>query len=260
MIRSILSRIVHGPPSEEARLINAASAFARHVPHSFAYRDLTIACTDFLSVAWQIAETFGEERIRFEPRDRAPLIIDCGANVGITALYQQQRHPRARIIAYEPDPKVFACLERNLRVNGAQGVEARRAAVWVHSDGVSFNSDGADGGSVSEGSAATEVPSLRLREELLAHERIDLLKIDIEGAETDVLVDCGDVLQRVDRIFVEYHSHTARPQRLHELLAVLTANGFRYHLRGIGAAPMQPFLAPPAAPMDLQLDIHAFRS
>ena len=259
MIRSILSRIVHGPPSDEARLINEASAFARHAPHAFTYRSLTIACTDFLSVAWQIAETFGEERIRFESSQRAPLIIDCGANVGITALYQKQRHPHARIIAFEPDPAVFDCLERNLRVNGAIDVEARRAAVWIHPDGVAFTRDGADGGAVDAGSASALVPSVRLRDELSLHERIDLLKVDIEGAETDVLLDCGDVLQRVERLFVEYHSHTARPQRLHELLSVLAASGFRYHLRGIGAAPMQPFLVPPAEPMDLQLDIHAFR-
>lgn len=259
MIRRSISRIIHGPPSEEARLINTASVFPRHTPHAFRYRGWTITCTDFLSVAWQVAEVFGDERMRFEAQRPDPLIIDCGANVGISVMHQRWRHPQARIIAFEPDEAVFACLHRNLSTNGITDIECHRQAVWVHGDGVSFGREGADGGSILRAEDAVHVPSVRLRDVLLAHDTVDLLKIDIEGAETDVLLDCGDALSRVMRLYVEYHSFRDRPQRLHELLALLSAQGFRYYLHRIGAHHAQPFMALADAEMDLQLDIHAIR-
>lgn len=259
MMRRLISRIIHGAPSEEARLINAASAFPRHARHEFRYRGWSIECTDFLSVAWQVAEIFGEERMRFPAKRPDPLIIDCGANVGISVMHQRWRHPQARIVAFEPDEDVFACLERNLANNGIAGVECHRQAVWVHGDGVSFGREGADGGSILRATSATRVPSVRLRDVLLAHGDVDLLKIDIEGAETEVLLDCGDALGRVERILVEYHSFRDRPQRLHELLALLSAQGFRYYLRHVGVQQAQPFMAPAGTEMDLQLDIHALR-
>lgn len=259
MIRRAIARILHGRPSEEGRLINAASAFPRHAPHEFRYREWTIACTDFLSVAWQVAEIFGDERMRFPARGPRPVIIDCGANVGISVIYQRWRHPEARIIAFEPDEAVFACLERNLAANGITGVECLREAVWVHGGGASFGREGADGGSLLRESSTVKVPTVRLRDVLLAQGAVDLLKIDIEGAEAEVLLDCGDALSRVERLYVEYHSFRGRPQRLHELLALLAAQGFRYYLNRIGAHHAQPFMGLADAPMDLQLDIHAIR-
>ncbi|MFZ1693680.1 MAG: FkbM family methyltransferase [Flavobacteriales bacterium] len=260
MIRRTISRIVHGPPTEEARLINKASSFPRHAPHSFRYRDWTIRCTDFLSVAWQISELFGEERMRFSADDAQPLIIDCGANVGISVLYQKWRFPESRIIAFEPDEDVHRCLLSNLEENGIEGVECHRAALWVNDQGVSFGKEGADAGSILRTTSTVFVPSTRLRDLLLQHDRIDLLKMDIEGAETDVLLDCSDALSRVRRIYVEYHSFRDRPQQLHALLTMLASQGFRYYLNRIGTHHPQPFMGLTEAEMDLQLDIHAIRS
>ncbi|MBK9148630.1 MAG: FkbM family methyltransferase [Flavobacteriales bacterium] len=259
MIRRAISRFLHGPPSAEGRLINAASAFPRHTPHTFSYRQWTIQCTDFLSVAWQVAEIFGDERMRFPAPSHDPLIIDCGANVGISVMHQRWRHAKARIIAFEPDEAVFACLQRNLGTNGITGVECHRQAVWVHGEGVSFGREGADGGSILRTGDAVSVPSVKLRDVLISNGTVDLLKVDIEGAETEVLLDCGDALGGVQRLYVEYHSFRNRPQRLHELLALLAAQGFRYYLHRIGAHHAQPFMALADAEMDLQLDIHAIR-
>ncbi|MBK9174775.1 MAG: FkbM family methyltransferase, partial [Flavobacteriales bacterium] len=87
------------------------------------------------------------------------------------------------------------------------------------------------------------VPSVKLRDVLISNGTVDLLKVDIEGAETEVLLDCGDALGGVQRLYVEYHSFRNRPQRLHELLALLAAQGFRYYLHRIGAHHAQPFMA-----------------
>lgn len=258
MIRGLISRLLHGAPSEEARLLTTASRTPRFSPRTFTYRGYSLKVTDMLSVAWQIQEFFVEERLKFTARDVPPVIVDCGANVGMSVLYQRSVHPSARIICFEPDPKVYACLEENLRVNGIQGVECRREAVWINNEGVTFASEGADGGSISD--KGEQVVSVRLRDVLQQLPVVDLLKIDIEGAETDVLLDCDGHLANVRNLYVEYHSMRSEPQRLHDLLNLLQRNGFRYYIHRIGVHHQQPFVELEPGVMDMQLDIHAVRS
>ena len=259
MIRKLLALILFRRPSEEARLLAEASAFPRFTPCTFTYRGFTLRVTDMLSVAWQIQEFFVQERLKFTARNPDPVIIDCGSNVGVSVLYQRMHHSRARIMCFEPDPAVFACLEENLRMNGVTNVECRPEAVWVHGEGVEFASEGADGGSITVG-AGKLVPSVRLKTVLERFPEVDLLKIDIEGAETDVLLDAGDLLKRVRFLYVEYHSFQGAPQRLHQLLGVLSSQGFRYYINRIGVFHKRPFVGPESGIMDMQLDIHAVRS
>jgi hypothetical protein len=102
------------------------------------------------------------------------------------------------------------------------------------------------------------VPAITLPE-LVGEERIDLLKIDIEGAECEALIGQHQCLLGVDRVFVEYHSFAGRPQRLDELLATLRTAGFRAHLHCPLTSP-QPFLQRVVnQSMDMRLNIFAWR-
>lgn len=258
-MKDLIRRMIHGKPSEEARLIAKASAFPRYTPAVIRYKDFTIKVTDMLSVAWQIQEFFADERMRFSTANPRPVIVDCGANVGISILYYHVLCPEAKVICFEPDPAVFTCLKENIANNGIANVECRQEVVWVHGDGVSFGSEGADGGSVLRSENTRELPSVRLKEVLLQHEAIDLLKVDIEGAETEVLLDCAEALQRVKYLYVEYHSFPERPQELHRLLTLLAEQGYRYYVERIGVRHQHPFAGLEPAAMDLQLDIHAIR-
>lgn len=258
-MRSLVRRLVYGPPPEEDRLITAASRFPRYTPTVITFRDLRIKVTDMRSVAWQIKEFFGDQRLKFTCDRPDPVVIDCGANVGVSVLYFKRLFPQAHITCFEPDVAVFACLEENLRTNGVNDVVCRKEVVWVDDQGVSFGSEGADGGSILRTGNAMRLPSVRLREVLGQHASVDLLKVDIEGAETRVLLDCGEALDRVRNLFVEYHSMPGRPQELHDLLALLARNGFRYYIHRIGVYHRHPFAGLEQAPMDMQLDIHAVR-
>ncbi|TXI79588.1 MAG: FkbM family methyltransferase [Flavobacteriales bacterium] len=259
-MKQLIRRLVYGPPPEEDRLVAEATRFPRHMPTTIGFRDLHIRVTDMLSVAWQIKEFFGDERMKLRCGRPDPVVIDCGTNVGVSVLYLKKLFPAARITCFEPDPAVFACLEDNLRSNGITDVVCRREVVWVDDQGVSFGSEGADGGSILRTDNAVVLPSVRLRDVLEQHADIDLLKVDIEGAETTVLNDCGDALRRVRNLYVEYHSMPDRPQELHALLATLAANGFRYYIHRIGVYHRHPFAGLQEAAMDMQLDIHAIRS
>ena len=186
-------------------------------------------------------------------------IIDCGANVGLATIYLARRFPGARILAFEPDPKLFIALRSNCCAAGILAqVELVNAAVWTADGVVSFLSEGADGGKVAKESAdTTEVPAVRLAN--LIDGPIDFLKVDIEGAEVEVLLDLAKQLRHVERLFVEWHSMADERQRLDELLRVISAAGLRYHLQSEFAS-RSPFTHRGLhAGMDNQVNVFAYR-
>ncbi len=86
-----------------------------------------------------------------------------------------------------------------------------------------------------------------------------MLKLDIEGAEIDVLADCASLLPNVRNLFVEYHSFASQPQRLNDLFSILGKAGFRVHLQ-TQFGSRQPLLARQVQlGMDLQLNVFAYR-
>lgn len=233
----------------------------RYRPKTVAFFNYTMDVPDCQSFLWQFKEIFADENYRFQADTDTPLIYDCGANIGLDALYFKRLYPKARIKAFEADPAIAALLQKNLHTNGFTDVQVVGKAVWIADTTVSFASEGADGGAMTEDTGQMRVPAIRLKDWLLAEERIDLLKMDIEGAETAVIRDCGDALQRVKNIFIEYHAYVGQPQALDEILRILGGNGFRYFIRS-EADRKQPFVnrtnrKTPA--MDLQLNIFAYR-
>lgn len=211
------------------------------------------------------AAIWEHELYAFAPASPAPRIVDCGANVGLGVLWWKRRFPGARITAFEPDPAIFAALRENCRRRGLDDVELVQKAVWREAGPLEFLREGADAGragAVAAGPAGwgrITVEAVRLRDLLV--EPIDLLKVDIEGAEVDVLLDCADRLGQVERLFVEYHSFAGRPQRLDELLTALRRAGLRTHLAPELVAP-RPLLgvAVDGLGMDQRLNLFAQRA
>lgn len=257
-LRSIVRKILSRPKTDVDKLIAKAAITERFQKQEFDFRGMHLQVTDLASVAWQLKEFFEDGRMNFKSSSAKPVIYDCGANVGVSILFYKSLYPNAIIKAFEPDPKVFACLKSNMENNQVKDVELVNKAVWNSNDGVSFGQEGADGGSVFfEGNKVT-LPSVRLKELLQREEKIDLLKIDIEGAEMEVLNDCQSELKKVQYLFVEYHSWLNQKQELDKLLNILTENGFRYYIHSIGDVLKQPFVEQKFPNgLDVQLDIHA---
>jgi FkbM family methyltransferase len=164
-----------------------------------------------------------------------PTIIDCGANIGIAALHFKNLYPAARVIAFEPDHQICQILRKNIEVNGVTDVDIFECALWNHDGEMTFNRDGADGGHLvvkQDKACGGYVKTTRLREFL--KEPVDFLKIDIEGAEGPVLIDCGSLLSNVKMISLEFHTMFGRQQDLGEILNLLTQNGFRYYVNSPG--------------------------
>jgi FkbM family methyltransferase len=189
----------------------------------------------------------------------APYILDVGANYGLAAIALKDQHPDASIVAFEADPAIAAIAEANLAAAGVSSdVTLVRAAAWTEDGTMRFDAEGSDAGRLGD-DGGIEVPTVRLRDWL--DRDVDLLKMDIEGAEVEVLLDCADRLDRVERLVCEYHSFAGRPQRLGELLAALEAAGHRVIVTG-DMAPEHPLVAVPAdqSGMDMRLNVFAVRA
>lgn len=181
--------------------------------------------------AWSLI--FDDDGYGFESASHQPIIVDLGANIGIASLYFCLRFPRSRILAYEPDPRIFEVLQSNL----AQfpNVELHQMAIAAGEGNTSFHSSCDDAGTIldenKQGRVTTTVPCTNLCSVLEPLDCVDLLKIDIEGAELDALLSAKESLSAVQRIFIEYHSYRGKEQELDRLLQVLSNAGFRYFLQ-----------------------------
>lgn len=214
---------------------------------------------DSASFIWMYDEIFEREIYRFRSKVEAPYIIDCGANIGLSVLYFKRLYPQSHIVAFEPDDKVFNVLKRNVERSGYSNIELQHCAVWTSETQLSFMTEGADGGRLSGPGDANDamVPTVRLRDYL--SQPVDFLKMDIEGAEVDVLADCAGQLRNVDTLFVEYHSFAERPQKFHQLTTILAEAGYRVHIHPPVTSP-QPFMRREVMMgMDMQLNVFAFR-
>jgi len=220
-----------------------------------------VDAASFLSAYRQI---FDERSYDFRSTSGNPLILDCGANIGLGLIYWKQVYPLARIIAFEPDPDVFQALAWNCNYRNFAGIELVNKAVWTSPGDLPFHAEGADAGRLDYetidgdgGSPSIQVPAVRLRDYL--NEPIDLLKLDIEGAESEVLRDCQDHLHNVRHLFVEYHSFAGREQQLDEIFFILKKNGFRVHVKSELVSP-SPFTERLSyLGMDNSLNMFAYR-
>lgn len=234
----------------------------RGVPTVATLLDPPIRVMDGPSFAAQYEEIFIKEAYDFPFAGERPTIIDGGANVGVGTIWWSARWPNAKILAYEPDPIIFETLKWNTRYHN--NVTLVQAAIGCESTGSIFLSEGSDAGRLgSQDDPVGEpiaVEVVHLSDILEPLGRVDLLKLDIEGAETAVLAEAECHLDVVERIFVEYHSLDGRPQVLDSLLALLARQGFRYYIHS-PVRSIRPFCgAAVDRGIDMQCDIFAWRT
>jgi len=99
-----------------------------------------------------------------------------------------------------------------------------------------------------------------LKNLLTKYDKIDFLKIDIEGSEYDVLNDCRKLLYKADKIFIEYHSQYNSNQKLDKILEILSQNSFRYLIQNNDLI-LDPYMTRRNdSPFDLQLNIFAYKA
>ena len=190
------------------------------------------------------------------------IILDCGANIGLSVLWFKQLNADAQIIAFEPDPANFLLLKKNIDSYKLENITCHHAAVWNEDTTRTFS---ADGGMASSFASANSTDTIRvtcLRLKKFLQQPIDFLKLDIEGAEWDVLKDCAESLVSVKRIFVEYHGQFDEQEKLIQLLEILRSAGFQFYIREAAPLHPTPFYRDKRKqpPYQVQLNIFGFRN
>ena len=172
----------------------------------------------------------------FIPENDRPLILDCGANIGFSSLNYKRQFPNARIIAFEPDPEFVPVLRHNLERNGCGNVEVVDAAVWIKNGTSHWRSEGIDGSHLSaetgETAKTTTVRTVDLRDYL--DEPVDLIKMDIEGAEYEAINHVGRNLRNVKAMSIECHLEQKTIVPFGKMLKVLAAAGFMLSINSFG--------------------------
>jgi FkbM family methyltransferase len=230
-------------PEEKAwrTIRERAEREGRRTPGELRLMDLDIGYVDALSLAPQWHDIFVRRTLAFRAATDAPRVLDCGANVGLASIWIKRQYPQARITAFEADPVIHAVLQHNLQRNNLTDVEAVHAAVWRDTQPITFRCEGSDSGAIDQVAAATtgrvcDVPAIRLRDYLRSGPTVDLLKLDIEGAEAEVLADAEDALDRVRAMQVEVHDFDTDRRLLPRCLDLLARGGFHYALDDLSAA------------------------
>lgn len=166
------------------------------------------------SVVYQV---FGNHDYDLEYPTAPTTIIDAGANIGMASLYLSQRFPDARILAVEPDPENFAILSLNTAMDS--NIICLKGAVWTERGEIELLDPGTGpwGFQARSATSARASPNHIVRRssvdaftiadlmELLDTDRIDLLKMDIEGGEREVFADSGEWIDSIDQIAIELH-------------------------------------------------------
>lgn len=208
---------------------------------------------DLLSFYMEIKNIFWHKIYHFTPRASDPVIVDGGAHLGLATVYFKTIAPAARILCFEPDPDVNLVLRDNLARNNFNDVSVVEAGLSAENGTVTFEPDGADGGRISdERSAGITIKTVRLSDYIDGP--VDFLKLNIEGAELDVLEDLERTgkLKFVNEIVLEYHGWPQGPQRLGALLSLLERNGFWYRVHDFdhetNPACKPPFRIQPGVP------------
>lgn len=173
------------------------------------------------------AETFIYD-IHFAGRDLTDLVVvDAGAFVGDTSLYFAQRG--ARVFAFEPDPRNFRLLLRNLLLNPdlSERVHPFRAAVGSHGTvGFSAGLHGGSGRYADGEGQVLQVDSLDLEGilEKCPGQEAFLLKADCKGSEFELAQQAA--ISRFQRLFIEY-SADLLSKRVSDLMSSIEAAGFQ---------------------------------
>lgn len=170
----------------------------------------------------------------FLMRREVRVVVDAGANIGLSGIIFANLFPAARIVCIEPHPINFALLRKNIACY--PNVIAICAGLWNSSTLLKIqNMQAPTYGyrtAVATQNSADAVPGISIPELLnsIGEERISLLKVDIEGGELELFAEgTTSWLSKVDAIMIELHEHLA-PGCSQSFYRALATYSFRSYL------------------------------
>jgi FkbM family methyltransferase len=169
---------------------------------------------------------------------KGDVVFDVGANQGIYACaFAALVGPAGKVIAFEPQDYAIVALQNNARLNCFNHIYIRQVAVSDHEGSAVLDiSAGAVSASIVRDfghEEAIKVPTVTLTSvaEQLGLDRLDVIKMDIEGAELLALGGCKPLLERFKPTVVLEASPSE--EQWHKIVALLADYGYDPHIFGV---------------------------
>lgn len=185
-------------------------------------------------------EIFVDQEYKFDSKNNKPFIIDCGSHIGLSILYFKTIYPKSKILGFEPNPDNYKILCKNVKNNNLKNVKVFNYALsdeeknvnlhasfdedtpWTWGDTIIYNMWG-------DGDNDKKIPVKTVKLSKFINSHVDLIKVDIEGAEQKVLQEVETKLNLVDKIIMEYHG-TKTSIKVNDytvIRSILTKHGFK---------------------------------
>jgi len=165
----------------------------------------------------------------------APKVLDLGANIGCFALRVLSRFPRAAVVSVEAAQDTFAVLQENRNFNPASDWTVLNYGVWGDDKPLTIQRRGlAMAHRVIEGEGLESVRGISLPSlvQSLGWQRVDLIKIDIEGGEESVVPAAIDVLRVTNTLVIEVHTDRIDSKPVIDALRAVFSHAWQVNDRG----------------------------
>src|SRR5262249_8066305 len=154
--------------------------------------------------------------------------VDVGANIGSHTIHGARLvAPRGKVFSFEADPVTFEVLQKNVRLNSVENVTLRNQCISDREGTVTFNisANSARSSLVRKGTSQKALPATTLDNLIPSETAVDLLKIDVEGAEYLVLRGANRLFKTSPpSVIVTEMSSCQR-----EIEALLLSNGYKLY-------------------------------
>ncbi len=184
---------------------------------------------DYTHFTFLFEQIFLAQVYRFRTGEKKPVILDCGANIGMATVFFKYLYPEAKITAVEADPKIYKYLKHNMEINGFSGIKTVNRAIYDRDIELKFNYEKSS--LFQPGKKHRKVKSVKFSS--LINKNIDFLKMDVEGAELKTIREAErkKKLKKIKEGIIEIHHHLPGCGEVFlPVINSLKKNGFDYQL------------------------------
>lgn len=186
-------------------------------------------------------EIFSDEIYEIELKKNNPVIFDVGSYIGLSILYFKKKYPKSKIFAFEPNPNVYPLLEENISQNGLSGIEIHNVALGLNEERRPLYIDSSKANAFSTSSflpnawnGKQKTLPIKIQVKKLStflNIKCDLLKMDVEGAEYEILKDLVESgkIEFIQNLVIEYHPISKN--RLKKMEKLLIENNFELDIK-----------------------------
>ena len=147
------------------------------------------------------------------------VVIDVGGHLGTFTRFALDRDA-ARVVVFEPEPKNLACLKRTFEDELRRGtVLLVEAAAWYEAGVLRFTGEDGTGHVDDQGEVSIRAVTIDDTVTALGLDRVDFIKMDIEGAEPDALAGARETLSKYGpRMALSSYHEPEHPREIRELV------------------------------------------